>query len=182
MLTKPPSKYPILATSVVHKNPFYSIVHEKIQIHNGVADYYIVHKDEPSVFIVVYENDKILLIKQYRQQVRKEEYEIPAGRCDKGESVESTAIRELREETGYIAGTLQTIGKTHTANGLSDIVFYTLIATNLTQKQHSREYSEDICEQQFFTISDVKNMILNGDIMDGPTIAALNYFFLYQNV
>ena len=43
-----------------------------------------------------------LLVEQYRPPVRQTTVEFPAGLIDKGESIENAALRELREETGYI--------------------------------------------------------------------------------
>jgi ADP-ribose pyrophosphatase len=182
MSTKPPSKYPILETSVVHENPFYSVVYERIQIDKKHADYYIVHKDCPSVFIVAYQNEKVLLVNQYRHQIREKGYELPAGSCNKDESPEAGAVRELQEETGYLANDIRILNRFYAVPGISDIAFYALLASDLTKTNTNREYSEDIIDQQFFTISEVKAKILSGEIVDGPTISSLHYFFLSLNV
>lgn len=43
-----------------------------------------------------------MLEKQWRAPVDKMVIEVPAGLIDEGESAEEAAVRELREETGYI--------------------------------------------------------------------------------
>lgn len=43
-----------------------------------------------------------LLVEQYRPPVRQRTVEFPAGLIDKDESIEHAALRELREETGYV--------------------------------------------------------------------------------
>lgn len=44
---------------------------------------------------------EIVLQKQFRPPVNKVVIEVPAGLVDPGESAEESAVRELREETGY---------------------------------------------------------------------------------
>lgn len=51
---------------------------------------------------------EIVLQKQYRPPVDKLVIEFPAGLIDAGETPEQAAIRELKEETGYVAEVLET--------------------------------------------------------------------------
>lgn len=49
-----------------------------------------------------------MLQKQFRPPLDKVVIEIPAGLIDEGETAEQAAIRELKEETGYVAEVLET--------------------------------------------------------------------------
>ena len=51
---------------------------------------------------------EVVLQKQYRPPLDKVVIEIPAGLIDEGETAEQAAIRELKEETGYVAEVLET--------------------------------------------------------------------------
>ena len=65
-----------------------------------------------SVAIVAITNDnKIVLVKQYRKSIEKELYELPSGKIEIGESPLDCAIRELKEETGYSTENLKLIYK-----------------------------------------------------------------------
>ena len=65
-------------------------------------------------------SDRVLLIRQYRPPARRMVYEFPAGLIDDGETPEAAAARELREETGYVAGKMRIFPLAHTTPGLSN--------------------------------------------------------------
>lgn len=56
-------------------------------------------------------SDKVetLLIEQYRPPVNRVTVEFPAGLIDEGESPEDAALRELREETGFVGEKCQVV-------------------------------------------------------------------------
>lgn len=60
------------------------------------------HHRSESVTIVAFSEDrkKLLLNKEFRLSVNREVYNLPAGLIEKGETVEESVKRELKEETG----------------------------------------------------------------------------------
>lgn len=76
--------------------------------------------------IAVFEDLKgpqILLQKQFRPPVGKVCIEIPAGLLDAGESGEECAVRELREETGYVGKAVKVAGEPSGAQGAKGVLF-----------------------------------------------------------
>ena len=55
------------------------------------------------VVLPVFDDGRILMIRQYRHATRQYLWELVAGRIDHGETVKHAAARELKEETGYSA-------------------------------------------------------------------------------
>ncbi|GMH66201.1 hypothetical protein TL16_g12318 [Triparma laevis f. inornata] len=55
------------------------------------------------------EGDMIVLVRQFRPPIGKYTIEIPAGLIDEGESIAEAALRELREECGYVGGVVTSV-------------------------------------------------------------------------
>lgn len=73
-------------------------------------------------------SDRFILIRQYRPPARRPVLEFPAGLMEPGESAETAAARELREETGYAASRLAVFPSAYTTPGLSDESVYMVFA------------------------------------------------------
>lgn len=179
----PVSKYPIISSQQEYKNDFFSVRHEHVDIKGKPAHFYVVEKNHDGVWIIPYTQNKILLIRQYRQHVRHTAWEVVAGGSTyKGEDPIGSAQRELTEETGYVGQNCKIIGTFFLVPGLSDMIGHVVVAETMHTGTLAREFSEDISEQKWFDIDTVKSMILNGKIVDGMSITALHYFFLHHHV
>ena len=67
------------------------------------------------------QNDELVLIKQFRVPLNSYIYELPAGLIDKGETIVTSAIRELKEETGLsVVQIEETKGRTYLSPGMTD--------------------------------------------------------------
>ncbi len=86
-------------------------------------------KAKDSVCILPFINNDILLIKQYRHCLNSIEWEIPGGAVDFGELPEEAAVRELREETGYVAASIQELGIYYPSPGAMTEMTYLYTAT-----------------------------------------------------
>lgn len=65
-------------------------------------DWYYIDTPASVMIIPVTANGNLVLVKQYRHNLKCDTFELPAGTLDKDEKPEQAAIRELEEETGYI--------------------------------------------------------------------------------
>jgi len=117
----------------------------------------------------------VLLIKQYRYASDGYLYEVPAGRPDHvGEDWEVCARRELEEETGYRARTLQRLTAIYTTPGFTDELIHLFLATDLREGQTAYDHDEFI-ELVRMPMSQALQMVRDGQITDGKTIVTLLY-------
>ena len=124
------------------------------------------------VLIPITAAGKVLLIRQFRQAAEKVLLEAPAGTREPGEDPELTARRELQEEVGYRAGKLISIGGSWVAPGYSTEYSHAYIATELEPAPLPADDGEDIVVEEI-DFSDVHRLIIEGELEDQMTIAAL---------
>ncbi|MEG3145957.1 NUDIX hydrolase [Sphingomonas sp. RT2P30] len=98
--------------------------------------------------ILAIDDGEVILVEQYRVPLGKRCLELPAGLVgdeDEGESVESSAARELEEETGYRPARIETLGYFHSSPGMVSEGFTLVRATGLTRvSDGGGEGDEDI--------------------------------------
>lgn len=125
--------------------------------------------------VPLFEDDTVLLVRQYRGPIDSEILEIPAGLCDiEGEDPLATAARELREEAGLVAGSLEQIAGFHPAAGFADQFVRLYLATDLESVDDAREgVEEQHMTLERMSLDDVPAAIADGRIVDGKTIIGL---------
>ncbi|MEM8758373.1 MAG: NUDIX hydrolase, partial [Planctomycetota bacterium] len=87
---------------------------------------------------------QIPLVRQYRVALSGPSLELPAGTISPPETPRDCAARELREETGYDAATIRTLGRFYPSPGLSDELMHVFAAADLTHVGQDLEDDESI--------------------------------------
>lgn len=129
--------------------------------------------------VLYIENGKVLLVRQFRYVYGKEIYEIPAGKLEKGEDPASTAKRELKEETGYVAGRLNELFKLYPTPGYSDEIIHVYLAEDCSHS-HSSPDDDEFVECEFIEIERVCELIESGEICDAKTVASIYKYLTLQ--
>ncbi|HEU4800883.1 MAG TPA: NUDIX hydrolase [Gemmatimonadales bacterium] len=122
---------------------------------------------------------RALLIRQFRHAADGDIWEIPAGRLDPGEEPVDCAHRELAEETGYAATTIEPLISVFTTPGFTDEVIHLFVATGLTAGTPRRE-ADEFVETHELRWSEVLRLVQSGEIRDGKTLAAILYLQAFR--
>lgn len=147
--------------------------HQVINPSGGKGIYGEVHFKNFAIGILpLDENYNTWLVGQYRYPLKAYSWEIPEGGGPLDEDPLESARRELLEETGLSAKNWKEIQRMHLSNSVSDELSILYIATDLIQGIAMPEETEQLMVKKI-AFDDVYQMVLNNEITDSMTVAAI---------
>ncbi len=100
--------WPVRDTVTEYECPWFEVGYDLVERPDGeVARYYWLNPADAVSVVAVTDRDELVVIEQYRPRQGETVLSCPVGAVDEGESFAAAGARELREETGYEAGTVQ---------------------------------------------------------------------------
>ncbi len=139
----------------------------------------VVEHNDCIAVVALDEQDKVLLVRQFRHPVDRSLLEIPAGGIDPGEEPIDAVRRELQEEIGYFPREIDKLGGFYATPGYGTEYLHCFVATNLVPARLVAEDTEDI-ELVRISRDDIPQLIASGEICDAKSIAALLMFLFIQ--
>lgn len=153
---------------------------DTVTVSTGISKREIVEHSGGAVIVPVTSDRKVVMVKQYRKPVERVVLEVPAGKIDPGEEPIETAIRELREETGYSAGKTDYLTKMYPSVGYSEEVLYIFLCRDLMPGKAHPDKNEALDIVQI-DLDELYLMIMTGLITDAKTqVAVLMAKALYE--
>ncbi|MFV0517786.1 MAG: NUDIX domain-containing protein [Aminipila sp.] len=162
-----------ISSEMIYEGAILNLRKDKVEVINGGTSYREIIEHNGGVGILaIKDNGNILMIKQFRKPMDKVITEIPAGKIEKGEDPYNTAIRELKEETGYTAKHTELLSKYYPSVGYSQEVLYLYLCTDLEEGETDFDEHEalDLFE---IDLDEAFKMAVNGQIEDGKSAVAI---------
>lgn len=125
------------------------------------------------VGIVPVTNDnKVLMVRQYRYPMEEELLEIPAGKLSEGEDPFDCAVRELSEETGCTAGKYVDLGASYPSPGFCKEILYIYLALDLRQGEMHLDENELLCVEPV-AMDELIDKIMANELPDGKSMIGI---------
>jgi ADP-ribose pyrophosphatase len=150
---------------------------EEVELPNGKTSKREIIKHPGAVAVLAVTNEeRIVLVEQYRKALERTIVEIPAGKLEKGEKPEVCAARELEEETGYACSKMEWLISFYTSPGFADELVHVYVATGLQKKEDAAETDEDeFVNLMEVTLEEALELIKEQKIYDAKTAFAVQY-------
>ncbi|WP_347862809.1 NUDIX hydrolase [Salimicrobium sp. PL1-032A] len=154
---------------------------DTVQLPNGKqSKREIVNHPGAVAILAITEEKKLVMVEQYRKPLEKSLVEIPAGKLENGEAPETTAVRELEEETGYTTDQLELITSFYTSPGFADEIVYIYLADHLKKLEEAVDGDEDeFVTMREVTLEEARHLEKEQLIHDAKTSYALMYASRY---
>lgn len=158
----------------IYDNPWIAVREDRVIRPDGTTGVYgVVHFKNRAIGVLpVDEAGRVWLVGQHRYPLDAYSWEIPEGGCPEGEEPEEAARRELREETGLVAGRLELLARVHLSNSVSDESGFLYRATELRRGESDPEGTERL-EVRLVAWDETWGMLTRGEITDSLTLIAL---------
>jgi 8-oxo-dGTP pyrophosphatase MutT (NUDIX family) len=168
------NKWKLLGSSVALDNKWFRVRKDKVKLPNGkvLDDFYIWENPDVALVVPVTEDNKLILVKQYKHGSGEIMIEFPAGYVDDNEKNIETAKRELEEETGFVAKKIELLKKIihHPTKETGNSYIYLARVGNEKVRQRFDENEE--IEVLEVSIREVLDMIHDGTIWATGTVLA----------
>ena len=162
--------------NLLYRGKILALREDDVTLPNGRAAKRVVVEHRGGVAVLaVDERGYVPIVRQYRYAVGAHLWEIPAGKLEEGEEPDAAIVRELREETGLVAGQMTSLGMFYPTCGYSNEIIRLYLATDLSYVG-AKPDEDEFLEIKYVKIDELYEKCLSGEIKDGKTVlAALLY-------
>jgi len=160
----------IVSTDLVYEGAVWDVRSDTVRYGDGeMTRQYVEHPGAAAV-VAIDDEERVVLIQQYRHPIKERDWEIPAGLLDvAGEPPMETAKRELTEEADLAADRWQHLVSMHTTPGGNDEVVHLFLARGLraVETDFEREHEESDMRLERVPLADVIDGVLAGRLRNG---------------
>lgn len=118
------------------------------------------------------EDDKVIMVRQFRYPMGEVTLELPAGKLEPGEDPRDSALRELEEETGFTPGVFESLGVSYSSPGIFAEKIYLYLARDLKPGPVHPDDGEFL-EVLRVPYNELMDMVERGEIKDSKTMVAI---------
>jgi len=172
--------WPVRDSTVLARGDIVTVRRDTVELPDGeLMTREVIEHPGAVAILALDDEERVLMIRQYRHPVGATLWEIPAGLRDvAGEPLVETARRELLEEAGYRAGTWHVLADYMTSPGITTERLRVFLARNLTvvppaEREYVPEHEEAYLTTAWVPLADAVRGSLAGELHNGVAIVGI---------
>lgn len=144
-----------------------------VELSDGSEAFREVVDHSGGVCVLALDNEEcVLTVRQFRYPFERVLQEIPAGKLERGEDPDVAAARELREETGAVAGRMERLGEIYPTPAYCGEIIRMYLARDLVFGENDLDEGEFL-DVERVPFDDLVEKVLAGEIRDAKTVTAV---------
>jgi ADP-ribose pyrophosphatase len=167
----------VLASDEIFRAGFFRLRKDRCELPDGrvMPNYYTLEFPDWVNVVPVTEDGKIVLVEQFRHSLGESGLEIPGGSTDAadGGDPKRAALRELREETGYVPDEIRLVGKHAPNPAMQNNFMHTYIAYGCRKLQEPEPDAFEDLRTVVLSIPEVISHIISGKIRHSIVMASI---------
>lgn len=176
-----PMEWRSLKAEIAYSCSGFDIVSERIELPDGTrTDFDYLSEDESVVILPFIDDERVVVIDEWRQAVRRVNRGLPAGSLEGDERPRQAVERELAEETGYEPGRVEHMTSVEPANGFADAVFHYFVASDCTPTATVNLDTDETIEPTTTTFEALLEAIREGELRDGRSAFGVLAYLLHE--
>jgi ADP-ribose pyrophosphatase len=170
--------YEVTDSELAYQGRIIAVRRDMVRMPDGDVSQRDVVLHPGAVGVVALDDDRVVLVRQYRHPVGAPLWELPAGLLDvPGEPPWRAAARELAEEAGVRAERWQTLVDVHTSPGMTDEAYRVFLARGLSEippdDRHVGTHEEAELGVARVDLDDAVGRVFRGEITNGMAVVGL---------
>ena len=165
---------------VAYTCPGFEIRHDEVTLPDGTETDFDYLAEPPAVVVLPFTPDgDVVCIEEWRQAVGHVNFGLPVGTVEDDDVDLSTAAhRELTEETGYEADTVEPLVTVEPANGIANSEFNLFVARGCTPDADQDLDADESIRPTTRPYEELRDAVAAGEIRDGRTVLAVGQYEL----
>jgi ADP-ribose diphosphatase len=178
------SRWNLESSRKIYSNNYIELYEDVLNIAGKKKIYTRAKRKNYSTIVPFVSNNEILVIRSYRHLINSYQIEAPSGYIDPGETPIEAASRELKEETGYKANNIISLGSYTLDYTMFEQVGNLFVGYDIVKESKQNLGTMEIIEPTIVTIDRIKQLLYDGKILNASSIVAfyksLDYHLNYR--
>ncbi len=164
-----------LSSTYIYQGKIINLRQDKLKLPDGRETIReIVEHPGAVVILALTDDNKVVMIKQFRKPAEEVLWELPAGTLEEGEDLLSCALRELEEETGYYSRKIKKLITFFSTPGFCNEKLTLFLAEDL-EKRNKNEDTDEFIKVELIKPNEALRLVQENIIKDAKTIIGILY-------